>query len=96
MQTFAIAEDGLSEGFRILARIMRGGTLVPYLFIIVIDYIMRVALAGEECGFTIQPRRSQSRPVTDAKKITDSGRRGPRVPQESGTGGIYTHINNTS
>ena len=34
-------EDGLTEAFCILAGVLQGDTLAPYLFIIVIDYLMR-------------------------------------------------------
>ena len=64
-----ITEDGLSEAFLILAGVMQGDTLAPYLFVIVIDYIMRVSLEGKDFGFTLHPRRSRRHP---AVKVTDA------------------------
>ena len=61
--------DGDSLWFRILAGIMQGDTLAPYLFIIVLDYALSKALEGkEDLGFTLAPRRSRRHP---AKTISD-------------------------
>ena len=43
-----ITPDGETETFSILAGVLQGDTLAPYLFFIVIDYIMRKALTGRE------------------------------------------------
>ena len=53
--------DGVSEEFDIVAGVLQGDTLSPYLFIIVLDYALRKAINGheEELGFTIVPRRSR-------------------------------------
>ncbi|XP_063680131.1 uncharacterized protein LOC134815521 [Bolinopsis microptera] len=64
-----ITEDGLSEAFFNLAGVMQGDTLAPHLFIIVIDYIMRVSLEGRDFGYTLHPRRSRRHP---AVKVTDA------------------------
>ena len=63
-----MTDDGLTEAFLILAGVMQGDTLAPYLFIIVIDYIMTTTLHGKDMGFTLQPRRSRRHP---AVKICD-------------------------
>ena len=63
-----ITEDGLTEAFLILAGVMQGDTLAPYLFVIAIDYVMTTALRGKDLGFTVQPRRSRRYP---AVKVTD-------------------------
>ena len=39
-----ITADGITEAFDILTGELKGGTLAPYLFIIIIDYIMTVAI----------------------------------------------------
>ena len=62
-------EDGLTEAFLILAGVMQGDTLAPYLFIIAIDYIMRTALRDSDIGLTLHPRRSRRYP---AKKVQDA------------------------
>ena len=66
-----ITEDGLSEAFLVLALagVMQGDTLAPYLFVILIDCIMRVSLEGKDFGFTIHPRRSRRHP---AVKVTNA------------------------
>ena len=64
-----LTEDGLTEAFLILAGVMQGDTLAPYLFIIVIDYVMRVCLEGKDFGLTLQQRRSSRHP---AVKLTDA------------------------
>ena len=40
----AVTADGTTEIFDILAGVLQGDTLVPYLFIIVINYIMTVTI----------------------------------------------------
>ena len=65
-----ITPDGETDYFDILAGVLQGDTLAPYLFAIVVDYVMRKAISGreEELGFTIRPRRSRRNPsvnVTD-------------------------------
>ena len=47
--------DGVSEEFDIVAGVLQGDTLSPYLFIIVLDYALRKAINGheEELEFTI-------------------------------------------
>jgi len=64
-----ITEDGFTEAFLILAGVMQGDTLAPYLFIIVIDYVMTVCLKDKDWGFTLKPRRSRRYP---AEKFTDA------------------------
>ncbi len=63
-----ITDDGLTESFPILAGVMRGDTLAPYLFVIAIDYVMTTALSDKDMGFTVHPRRSRRYP---AVKIPD-------------------------
>jgi hypothetical protein len=43
-----ITEDDLTEVFLILTVVMQGDTQAPYLFVSVIDYIIRVALEGKD------------------------------------------------
>ena len=60
-----VTPDGETEQFDITAGVLQGDTLAPFLFIIVLDYAMRKAMAGgkeEELGFTITPRRSRRHP----------------------------------
>ena len=69
-----ITADGLTEIFKILAGVMQGDTLAPYLFIIVIDYIMSLVTDNVNHGFTMTPARSRRYPaemVTDADFADD-------------------------
>ena len=56
-----ITSDGDTDEFDILAGVLQGDTLAPYLFIIVLNYCLRSAIEGKEerLGFTIRPRRSR-------------------------------------
>ncbi|MCP4493068.1 MAG: hypothetical protein GY820_38085 [Gammaproteobacteria bacterium] len=64
-----ITEDGLTEAFLILAGVMQGDILAPYLFIISIDYILTKAMEGNDFGFTLHQQRSRRYP---AVKIADA------------------------
>ena len=64
-----ITEDGLTEAFQILAGVLQGDTLAPYLFVITVDYIMLKATEDDDFGFTLHPRRSSRYPEV---KITDT------------------------
>ena len=59
-----VSPDGDTEFFDILAGVVQGDTLAPYLFVIVLDYAMRKATAGREevLGFTIKERQSRRIP----------------------------------
>ena len=57
--------DGETEQFDITAGVLQGDTLAPFLFIIVLDYAMRKAMADgkeDELGLTVTPRRSRRHP----------------------------------
>ena len=60
-----VTPDGSTEEFDILAGVMQGDKLAPYLFIIVLDYALRKAISGREqgLGFTLNPRRSKRHPA---------------------------------
>ena len=65
-----LSPDGESKLFDILAGVLQGDTLAPYLFAIVIDYCMRKAVNGddEKLGFTLEQRKSRR---IGPKNITD-------------------------
>ena len=65
-----ISPDGETDLFEILAGVLQGDTLAPYLFAIVIDYCMRKAIGDEEerLGFTIEVRKSRR---VGPKTLTD-------------------------
>ena len=55
-----ITPDGETEFFEITAGVLQGDTLAPFIFIIVLDYILRLSLSNlNDRGLQIQPRRSQ-------------------------------------
>ena len=53
--------DGETKLFEILARVLRGDTLAPYLFVIVLNYTLRMAIERkeEDLGFQLPKRRSR-------------------------------------
>ena len=62
--------DGDTHYFDIVAGILQGDTLAPYLFIICLDYVHRTSIDKiKENGFELSKKRSRSYP---AKIITDA------------------------
>ena len=62
--------DGDTEYFDIVARVLQGGTLAPYLFIICLDYVLKTSIDKiRENGFVLTKKRSRRHP---AKTITDT------------------------
>ena len=61
-----LSPDGETELFDVLAGVLQGDTLAPYLFVIVIDYIMRKAVGNkaEELGFRLDIRKSRRKSPT--------------------------------
>ena len=62
--------DGDTEYFDIVAGVLQGDTLSPYLFIICLDYVLRTSIDKiKENGFELTKKRSRRYP---AKTITDA------------------------
>ena len=62
--------DGDTEYFDIVAGVLQGDTLAPYLFIICLDYVIRTSIDKiRENGFELTKKRSRRYP---AKTITDA------------------------
>ena len=62
--------DGETQAFPTLAGILQGDTLAPFLFIMVVDYIMRVSVDTiSEKGYLLHPRRGSRQP---AEYLTDT------------------------
>ena len=61
--------DGDTEFFEILAGVLQGDTLAPFLFILCLDYALRSSAdKNETLGFILNPARSSRYPAT---RITD-------------------------
>ena len=61
--------DGDTEYFDIVAGVLQGDTLAPYLFIICLDYVLRISTDKiRENGFELTKKRIRRYP---AKTITD-------------------------
>ena len=62
--------DGDTDDFNIVAGVLQGDTLAPYLFIICLDNVLRTAIDKiKENGFELTKKRSRRYP---AKTITDA------------------------
>ena len=62
--------DGVTDFFEILAGVLQGDTLAPFLVVIALDYVLRTSVdLNNHLGFTLQKARSRRYP---AKKITDA------------------------
>ena len=62
--------DGDTDYFSIVAGVLQGDTLAPYLFIICLDYVLRTSIDKiKENGFKLTKERSRKYP---AKTITDA------------------------
>ncbi|KAJ3604648.1 hypothetical protein NHX12_029388 [Muraenolepis orangiensis] len=77
---FVQSTDGLTKEFLTTARILQGDTLSPFLFVIVVDYILRQSLdIIHDKGLTIkqkQSRRHQREHLTDLDYVDDIGPHG--------------------
>ena len=62
--------DGVTDNFDIVAGVLQGETLVPYFFIICLDYVLRKSIDKiKENGFVLTKKRSR---MYTAKTITDA------------------------
>ena len=68
-QAFVRSPDGDTEFFNIIARLLQGDTLAPYLFIIVLDYVLRNLDQNKILGFTLRKQLSRRYP---AEMLTDA------------------------
>ena len=60
--------DGDTDFLMVLSGVLQGDTLAPLLFVIVLDYALRISI-DTKLGFTVTPRRSRRYPVV---KIADT------------------------
>ena len=75
-----ISPDGMTDFFEILAGVLQGDTLAPFLFIVVVDYVLRVTVGEHDhLGLTLQVGRASRLPrkantsASSTKHITDTG-----------------------
>ena len=68
--------DGDTDYFDIVAGVLQGDTLAPYLFIICLDYVLRTSIHKiKESGFDLTKKRSRRYPtktITDADNADDT------------------------
>ena len=75
-----LSPDGETDFFEILAGVLQGDTLAPFLFVIVVDYVLRKAVDGhDQLSLTLAegrssrlPRKANKTPQT-ARTISDTG-----------------------
>ena len=64
--------DGETDPFELSAGVLQGDTLAPYLFVLVVDYILRRAIPDNTRSFTISPRvGTRSRTTFPAYAVSD-------------------------
>ena len=69
-QSMVRSPDGDTDFFDILAGVLQGDTLAPYLFVICLDYVLRTSAdAHKELGLTLEKAKSRRYPE---QKITDA------------------------
>ena len=99
-----LSSDGETEYFEILD-VLQGDTLAPYLFTIVIDYIMRMAIdSKEEFGFILNPKKRRRYPAEvitdldyadDIALIRQTKKFLNRVKSEAAKNGLYCNAKKT-
>ena len=60
-QAAVVTPDGLSDPFGTTSGVLQGDTLAPFLFVLMLDWVLRVALPTDSDGFLLC-RRTSSRP----------------------------------
>ena len=97
--------DGDTDYFNIVAGVLQGDTLAPYLFIICLDYMLRMTIdLIKENGFKLAKERSRRYPaqtITDADYTDDitllanspTQAESLQYSLEQAAGGISLHVN---
>ena len=64
--------DGEADPFNLSAGVLQRDTLAPYLFVLVVDYVLRCAIPDDSYGFIISPRvGTRSRTSSPAVAVSD-------------------------
>lgn len=62
--SFVSTPDGPTEPFFTITGILQGGMLVPHLFVIVVDYILRQSIDGmKKLGLDVKPSKTNRDPA---------------------------------
>ena len=58
-----LSQDGETDFFKVKARVLQGDTFEPFLFIIVLNYMLSISIDNmEEKSFLLKPRQSSHHP----------------------------------
>ena len=57
-----ITPDGLSDMFSTTSGVLQGDTLAPFLFVLLLDWVLRTAFPTTEDGFLLRQRTSSRHP----------------------------------
>ena len=72
-KAMVVSPDGETEFFDIMAGVLQGDTLAPFLFVIVVDYIMCATIEDHiHLGFTLNKTTSRKQHLTE-NTCTDTG-----------------------
>uniref|UniRef100_A0A1I8IR39 Endo/exonuclease/phosphatase domain-containing protein n=1 Tax=Macrostomum lignano TaxID=282301 RepID=A0A1I8IR39_9PLAT len=61
-QAAVVTPDGLSDPFSTTSGVLQGDTLAPFLFVLVLDWVLRTALPSDADGFMLCRRTSSRHP----------------------------------
>ena len=63
-----MVDGGLSDPFDVTTGVLQGDVLAPFLFVVLVDYLLKKAMLQLDSGVVIHPRRSRRHP---AKSLND-------------------------
>ena len=63
-----MVDGGLSDPFDVTTGVLQGDGLAPFLFVVLVDYLLKKATSQLDSGVVTQPRRSRRHP---AKSLND-------------------------
>ena len=58
-----MTSEGETDFFKVLTGVLQGDPLAPYLFVIVLDYALRIAVIEDQDGITLRRRKSRRHPA---------------------------------
>ena len=63
-----MVDGGLSDPFDVTTGVLQGDVLTPFLFVVLVDYLLKKATSQFDSGVVTHPRRSRRHP---AKSLND-------------------------